>query len=92
MIINLAELQRTYRAQLNSERRDALRRYLLDGDDPPAAIFILVSRRLYADGQIDNLGLASVDRKRNDSRTRCIVHCNLNRVVRGSAATNPQRR
>jgi hypothetical protein len=59
MNINLAELQRTYRAQLNSERRDALRRYLLDGDDPPAAIFILVSRRLYADGQIDNLGLAS---------------------------------
>jgi hypothetical protein len=58
MIINLAELQRTYRAQLNSERRVALRRYLLENDEPTAAVFILVSRRLYATGEIDNLGLA----------------------------------
>jgi hypothetical protein len=58
MNIQLSELQRTYRAQLHASRRDALRSYLIDGDEPTASAFRLVSRRLYADGLIDNLGLA----------------------------------
>jgi len=55
--INLAELQRVYRARENRRIRDGLRRYLLDHDEPSSAIFVIVSRRLYATGQIDNLGL-----------------------------------
>jgi hypothetical protein len=58
MIINLGDLQRAYHARRSLEGRDALRRYLLDGDEPTAAVFILVSRRLYAEGLIDNIGLA----------------------------------
>jgi hypothetical protein len=55
--LNLGDLQRSYRAQRNSERRDALRRYLLESEEPTAAVFVLVSRRLYATAEIDNLGL-----------------------------------
>ena len=38
----------------------ALRRYLLDGEEPTAVVFIIVSRALYARGLVDNLGLTAV--------------------------------
>jgi hypothetical protein len=57
-IVKLAELQRAWRAQRNSGHRVALRRYLIDRTEPSAAAFQIVSRRLYAEGAIDNLGLA----------------------------------
>jgi hypothetical protein len=56
-IVLLADLQRTYRARQNAAIRDALRRFLIDCDEPSAAAFRLVSQRLYVNGQIDNLGL-----------------------------------
>ena len=60
MLIQLGELQRVYRATQHASRRDALRSYLVDGKAPSAAAFRLVARRLYADGLIDNLGLADL--------------------------------
>jgi hypothetical protein len=57
-IVKLAELQRGWRAQQNGKDRVALRRYLIDRTKPSAAAFQIVSRRLYAEGAIDNLGLA----------------------------------
>jgi hypothetical protein len=55
--VNLAEWQRSARAQQNAVGREDLRGFLLENRAPPPAIFVLVSRRLYADGMIDNLGL-----------------------------------
>ena len=60
MIVRLGELQRVYRAQQRSRRRHGVRQYLLDGAEPSAAAYQFVSRRLYATGQIDNLGLADI--------------------------------
>jgi hypothetical protein len=57
-IVRLAELQRAWRAQQNGNRRTDLRRYLIDRGASSAATYQLVSRRLYAEGAIDNLGLA----------------------------------
>ena len=57
-IVQLAELQRAYRARRRSRDRAELRKYLLDRVEPSAAAYQIVSRRLYAEGAIDNLGLA----------------------------------
>ena len=57
-IVQLAELQRAYRARRRSRHRAELRKYLLDHVEPSAAAYQIVSRRLYAEGAIDNLGLA----------------------------------
>jgi hypothetical protein len=57
-IVQLAELQRAYRAKQRSRHRAELRKYLLERIEPSAAAFQIVSRRLYAEGAIDNLGLA----------------------------------
>jgi hypothetical protein len=59
-IINLSDLQRVYRAKQQTDRRHDLRRYLIDGRAASAGAFQLVSRRLYADGLIDNLGLTDM--------------------------------
>ena len=56
-IVQLAELQRAYRAKQRSAHRAELRKYLLDRVEPSAAAYRIVSRRLYAEGAIDNLGL-----------------------------------
>jgi hypothetical protein len=58
--VNLGELQRTYRAWQGAERRNALRRYLIESEAPSPAAFRLVSRYLYAGGQIDCLGLTDL--------------------------------
>jgi hypothetical protein len=52
-IVKLAELQRAYRAQQNKKHRNQLRHYLIDRTEPSSAAFQIVSRRLYAGGQID---------------------------------------
>ena len=56
-IIRLGDLQRVYRAKQRSNRRHQLRDYLLNRGAASASTYQLVSRRLYADGLIDNLGL-----------------------------------
>jgi hypothetical protein len=56
-IVRLDDLQRAWRAQQNSKHRTDLRRYLIDRGASSAATYQLVSRRLYAEGAIDNLGL-----------------------------------
>jgi hypothetical protein len=58
MNIQLAELQRTYRAQRNAARRCVLRSYLIDGEEPTPAAFRAVSQYLYCSGQTDSLGAA----------------------------------
>jgi len=60
MIVRLGDLQRAYRSKQNASRRAALQAYLIGGTKPSPAAFRLVSRRLYATGQIDNLGLADI--------------------------------
>jgi hypothetical protein len=57
-IMLLGDLQRAYRARQNSKHRNELRHYLIDRVEPSAPAYQIVSRHLYADGQIDNLGLA----------------------------------
>jgi hypothetical protein len=57
--VNLAEWQRSVRARHGAETRKDLRGFLLENRTPSPAIFVLVSRRLYAEGAIDNLGLAA---------------------------------
>ena len=59
-IVRLGDLQRAYRAKQRSRHRVELRKYLLDGAEPSSAAYQTVSRRLYAEGAIDNLGLADV--------------------------------
>jgi hypothetical protein len=59
-VVRLADLQRAYNSKQNASRRAALRAYLIGGIEPSAATFRIVSRRLYAEGAIDNLGLADV--------------------------------
>ena len=56
-IVQLAELQRAYRAKQRSRHRAELRKYLLDRVEPSPAAYQIVSRRLYAEGAIDNVGL-----------------------------------
>jgi len=57
--IPLSDLQRAYHQNTRgSQRRYELRCYII-GDEPTANAFCLVSRRLYADGLIDNLGLTA---------------------------------
>ena len=57
--IPLSDLQRGYHQNMRgSQRRYELRCYII-GDEPTANAFCLVSRRLYADGLIDNLGLTA---------------------------------
>ena len=56
-IIRLADLQRAYRAKQRSNQRHELRHYLINRGATSASTYRLVSRRLYADGLIDNLGL-----------------------------------
>ena len=56
-IIQLADLQRAYRARQRSRHRAELRKYLLDHVEPSPAAYQIVSRRLYAEGAIDNVGL-----------------------------------
>jgi hypothetical protein len=56
-IIRLGDLQRVYRAKQRTNQRHELRRYLIDGGATSASTYRLVSRHLYADGLIDNLGL-----------------------------------
>jgi hypothetical protein len=55
--VRLGDLQRAYRAKQQINRRHELRRYLIDGGAASAGAFQLASRRLYAEGKIDNLGL-----------------------------------
>ena len=57
-IIRLGDLQRVYRAKQRTNQRHELRHYLIDRGATSASTYRLVSRRLYADGLIDNLGLA----------------------------------
>jgi hypothetical protein len=59
-VVRLGDLQRAYRANQRSRHRVELRKYLLDGAEPSAAAYQTVSRRLYAEGVIDNLGLADI--------------------------------
>jgi hypothetical protein len=56
-IVLLGDLQRAFRTRQRADRRHQLRDYLLGHGAPSAPIYRLVSRRLYADGLIDNLGL-----------------------------------
>jgi hypothetical protein len=56
-ILQLGDLQRTWRAQRRSSRRVELRQYLIERAAPSATVYQIVSRRLYADGSVDNLGL-----------------------------------
>jgi hypothetical protein len=60
MLVQLGELQRAYRARQRGNRRGELRAYLISGEEPSPAAFRLVSRFLYANKQIDNLGLADL--------------------------------
>ena len=55
--VAFGELQRIYRARQRGTQRHNLRRYLIDGAEPSTATYQIVSRRLYAEGVIDNLGL-----------------------------------
>ena len=56
----LSDLQRAYHQNMRgSQRRYELRCYIIDRDEPTANAFCLVSRRLYADGLIDNIGLTA---------------------------------
>jgi hypothetical protein len=57
-IVRLGDIQRAYRAKQKARHRVELRKYLLDGAEPSAVAYQTVSRRLYVEGQIDNLGLA----------------------------------
>ncbi|MGB9390001.1 MAG: hypothetical protein WCB70_08410 [Xanthobacteraceae bacterium] len=57
-IILLGDLQRAYRAQQTTKQRHDLRRYLLERGATSASTYQLVSPCLYADGAIDNIGLA----------------------------------
>ena len=59
-IVRLAELQRAYRAKQRSRHRAELREYLLDRIEPSPAAYQTVSRRLYAEGAIDNTALLGV--------------------------------
>ena len=56
--IKLADLQLQWRAQIRRERRRELRRYLIARKGPTSGAYNIVARRLYADGLVDNLGLA----------------------------------
>jgi hypothetical protein len=56
--IRLNDLQRAYQNMRATRRRYELRCYLIDRDEPTPNAFCLISRRLYCDGLIDNLGLA----------------------------------
>jgi SOS response regulatory protein OraA/RecX len=58
MIVRLGDLQAVYRAQARKKRRNELRRYLINRKGPTSGAFNTVARRLYADGLIDNIGLA----------------------------------
>jgi SOS response regulatory protein OraA/RecX len=58
IVVQLAELQRVYRAEQRSRHRAELRKYLLEHIEPSPTAYQIVSRRLYAEGAIDNLGLA----------------------------------
>ena len=60
MIVRLGDLQAAYRGQQRSKRRHGVRQYLLDGAEPSPTAYQIVSRRLYATGRIDNLGLADL--------------------------------
>jgi hypothetical protein len=51
-------LQREWRSGRRHARRHDLRQYLIERQGPTSAAFNTVARRLYADGLIDNLGLA----------------------------------
>jgi hypothetical protein len=53
----LGDLQRAYHARQRTKIRTELHRYLIDGDVSSAPAYRLVSRRLYVDGAIDNLGV-----------------------------------
>jgi len=58
VVILLAELQRRWRSGRRDARCRELRQYLVERKAPTSAAFNTVARRLYADGLIDNLGLA----------------------------------
>jgi hypothetical protein len=60
MMVRLGDIQRVYRAKQKTRHRIELRKYLLDGAEPSAVAYQTVSRRLYAEGVIDNLGLADI--------------------------------
>jgi hypothetical protein len=59
MLINLGDVQRAYRAQQNRNRRNGLRRFLVEKGEPSGDVFQVVIRRLFVDGSIDNFGSAS---------------------------------
>jgi len=60
MIVHLGDLQRVYNKMRLAQIRTELRIYLIDRSEASAAAFRLVSRALYADSRIDNLGLTDV--------------------------------
>jgi hypothetical protein len=57
-IIKLGDLQRKWRSGQRRARRHDLQQYIIERQGPSSAAFNTVARRLYADGLIDNLGLA----------------------------------
>jgi hypothetical protein len=72
-VIHLSELQRQWRSgQRNARRRD-LRKYLIERRGPTSAAYLTVARRLYADGLVDNLGLADQWIARASERERAVL-------------------
>jgi hypothetical protein len=59
-IVRLGDLQRAYRVKQRTNQRHALRRYLIDRGATSSSTCRLVSRSLYADGLIDNIGLTDM--------------------------------
>jgi hypothetical protein len=51
-------LQRAYRAQQATERRQQLRKFLVEQGEPTGDAFQIVARRLFVTGYVDNLGTA----------------------------------
>jgi hypothetical protein len=59
-VIHLGDLQRAYRKMRLAQIRLELRIYLIERSAASAAAYRLVSRALYADSRIDNIGLTDV--------------------------------
>ena len=72
-VVLLADLQRQWRSGRGDARRRELRQYLVERKAPTSAAFVTVARRLYADGLIDNLGLADSWLARASERERATL-------------------
>jgi hypothetical protein len=60
VLIKLADIQAEYRRRIAVRHRNELPRYLVEGEESSSLTFSLVSHRLYANKQIDNLGLTDL--------------------------------